>query len=101
MVRFPTWAMSVKSDCEGPPNSFFNGYQWGVGAVPEVKGLKTRNFSPQSNSWTYECLELDIHSTTHLKSVYTLVKLPRTVTPYRDSVYRTRDHVTYQKLVTL
>jgi hypothetical protein len=31
---------------------------------------------------------------------YTLVTLPRTVTPYRDSVDGTRDHVTYQKLVT-
>jgi hypothetical protein len=30
---------------------------------------------------------------------YTLVTLPRTVTPYRDSVDGTRDHVTYQKLV--
>lgn len=29
----------------------------------------------------------------------TLVTLPRTITPYRDSVDRTRDHVTYQKLV--
>ena len=28
------------------------------------------------------------------------VTLPRTVTPYRDSVDGTRDHVTYQKLVT-
>jgi hypothetical protein len=34
-----------------------------------------------------------------LKWVHT-VKLPRTVTPYRDSVTGTRDHVTYQKLVT-
>jgi hypothetical protein len=31
---------------------------------------------------------------------YTLVTLPRNVTPYRDSVDGTRDHVTYQKLVT-
>jgi hypothetical protein len=31
---------------------------------------------------------------------YTLVTLPRTVTPYCDSVDGTRDHVTYQKLVT-
>jgi hypothetical protein len=31
---------------------------------------------------------------------YTLVTLPRTVTPYRDSVDGTRDHVTYQQLVT-
>jgi hypothetical protein len=31
---------------------------------------------------------------------YTLVTLPRIVTPYRDSVDGTRDLVTYQKLVT-
>jgi hypothetical protein len=30
------------------------------------------------------------------KGRYTLVTLPRTVTPYRDSVDGTRDHVTYQ-----
>ena len=34
------------------------------------------------------------------KGGYTLVTLPRTVTPYRDSVDGTRDHVTYQNLVT-
>jgi hypothetical protein len=34
------------------------------------------------------------------KGGYTLVTLPRTVTPYRDSVDGTRDHVKYQKLVT-
>ena len=34
------------------------------------------------------------------KGGYTLVTLPRTVTPYRDSVDGTRDRVTYQKLVT-
>jgi hypothetical protein len=34
------------------------------------------------------------------KDGYTLVTLPRTVTPYRDSVDGTRDRVTYQKLVT-
>jgi len=34
------------------------------------------------------------------KSGYTLVTLPRIVTPYRDSVDGTRDRVTYQKLVT-
>ena len=32
---------------------------------------------------------------------YTLVTLPRNVTPYRDRVDSTCDHVTYQKLVTL
>ena len=35
-----------------------------------------------------------------LKGGYTLVTLPRIVTPYRDSVDGTRDRVTYQKLVT-
>jgi hypothetical protein len=36
----------------------------------------------------------------HTKGGYTLVTLPRIVTPYRDSVDGTRDRVTYQKLVT-
>ena len=31
---------------------------------------------------------------------YTLVTLPRIVTPYRDSADGTRDRVTYRKLVT-
>jgi hypothetical protein len=35
-----------------------------------------------------------------VKGEYTLVTLPRIVTPYRDSVDGTRDGVTYQKLVT-
>jgi len=35
-----------------------------------------------------------------LKGGYTLVTLPRIVTPYRDSVDGTRARVTYQKLVT-
>ena len=34
------------------------------------------------------------------KGGYTLVTLPRIVTPYRDSVYGTSARVTYQKLVT-
>jgi hypothetical protein len=34
------------------------------------------------------------------KGGYTLVTLPRTVTPSRGSVYGTRDHITDQKLVT-
>ena len=34
------------------------------------------------------------------KGGYTLVTLPRTVTPYRDSVDGTRHRLTYQKLVT-
>jgi hypothetical protein len=34
------------------------------------------------------------------KGGYTLVTLPRIVTPYRDSVDGTRERVTYQKLVT-
>jgi len=36
----------------------------------------------------------------NVKGGYTLVTLPRIVTPYRDSVDGTRDRVTYQKLVT-
>jgi hypothetical protein len=36
----------------------------------------------------------------HLQGGYTLVTLPRIVTPYRDSVDGTRARVTYQKLVT-
>jgi len=34
------------------------------------------------------------------KGGYTLLTLPRVVTPYRDSVDGNRDRVTYQKLVT-
>jgi len=34
------------------------------------------------------------------KGGYTLVKLPRIVTPYRDSADGTHGRVTYQKLVT-
>jgi hypothetical protein len=34
------------------------------------------------------------------KGGYTLVTLPRIVTPYRNGVNGARDHVTYQKLVT-
>jgi hypothetical protein len=36
----------------------------------------------------------------NFKGGYTLVTLPRIVTPYRVSVDETRDSVTYQKLVT-
>jgi hypothetical protein len=35
-----------------------------------------------------------------VKGGYTLVTLPRIVTPYRDSVDGNRARVTYQKLVT-
>jgi len=35
------------------------------------------------------------------KGGYTLVTLPHIATPYRESVDRTRDRVTYQKLATL
>jgi hypothetical protein len=35
-----------------------------------------------------------------VKGGYTLVTLPRIVTPYRDNVDGTRDRVTYEKLVT-
>ena len=51
---------------------------------------------------------VDVHSSAYLhyayrrnvKGRYTLVTLPRNVTPYHDSVDGTCDHVTYQKLVT-
>jgi hypothetical protein len=39
------------------------------------------------------------YSYTAGKGGYTPVTLLRTVTPYRDSVDGTRDHVTYQKLI--
>ena len=38
--------------------------------------------------------------TVQCKGGYTLVTLPRIVTPYCDSVDGTRDRVAYQKLVT-
>jgi hypothetical protein len=44
-------------------------------------------------------LRYDFKKSAYLKGGYTFVMLPRTVTPYRDSVDGTRDHVTYQKLV--
>ena len=48
----------------------------------------------------YICWQ-DIEATyTNSKDAYTLVTLPRIVTPYRDSVDGTRGRVTYQKLVT-
>ena len=36
----------------------------------------------------------------YIMGEYTLVTLPRIVTPYRDRVGETRARVTYQKLVT-
>jgi len=39
-------------------------------------------------------------SSLHATGRYTLVTLPRIVTPYRDNVDGTRARVTYQKLVT-
>jgi len=41
-----------------------------------------------------------LHCCVLFKGGYTLVTLPCIVTPYRDSVDRTRDRVTYQTLVT-
>ena len=43
--------------------------------------------------------ELAFWAALFLKGGYTLVTLPRIVTPYRDSVDGTRARVTYQKLV--
>jgi hypothetical protein len=45
-------------------------------------------------------LFLKLQVCTYLKSRYTLVTLPRNVAPYRDRADGTREHVTYQKLVT-
>jgi hypothetical protein len=47
-------------------------------------------------AWDRTCASAVIKS----KSGYTLVTLPCTVTPYRDNVVRTRDHITDQKLAT-
>jgi hypothetical protein len=48
--------------------------------------------------WIAWCFVAGIYSSL---DGYTLVTLPRTVTPNRDGVDGTRDHVTYQKLVML
>jgi len=53
---------------------------------------------PTCRNWNHKlsvCTSLNYN-----KGGYTLVTLPRIVTPYRDSVDGTRDRVTYQKLVT-
>jgi hypothetical protein len=47
------------------------------------------NKSPSNTTSILNCIHL-------YYIVYTLVTLPRTVTPYRDSVDGTRDRVTYQ-----
>jgi hypothetical protein len=41
-------------------------------------------------------MDVRTEAMTVAKGGCTLVMLPRTVTPYRDSVDATRDHVTYQ-----
>jgi hypothetical protein len=46
------------------------------------------------------CITKSHFYTIAYKGGSTLVTLPRTVTPYRDTVDGTRDRVTYQKLVT-
>jgi len=53
--------------------------------------------------FTFSCKEYKLNYVSDTpvaaKGGSTLVTLLRNVTPYRDSVDRTRDHVTYQKLV--
>jgi hypothetical protein len=50
--------------------------------------------------WCKEKLELERYGFIALKGGYIPVTLPRTLTPYRESVDGSRDHVTYQNLVT-
>jgi len=64
----------------------------------EVAGFSER-FVQTAGSHTARDSILHYH-TLYYKSEYTLVTLPRIVTPYRDSVDGTRARVTYQKLVT-
>ena len=55
-----------------------------------------------SSNWTESSFKA-VHSDRTFcpfKGGYTLVTLPRIVTPYRDSVDGTRTRLTYQKLVT-
>jgi hypothetical protein len=52
------------------------------------------------NSWRHSSTPVFRDVVMNGKGGHTLETLPRTVTPYRDNVDGTRDHVTYQKLVT-
>ena len=57
--------------------------------------------SADTRNYTLATVGFQIHKNLwSAKGEYTLVTLPRIVTPYRDSVDGTRDRVTYQKLVT-
>ena len=49
--------------------------------------------------WSYLDVRRNCLIIQYSEGRYTLVTLPRNVTPYRDSVDGTCDHVTYQKLV--
>jgi hypothetical protein len=67
--------------------------------------LSTHNWMDPYNfnlirSFNKLCCTIRIQIYVKGKVGYTLATLPRTVTLYRDSVDWTRDHVTYQKLVT-
>jgi hypothetical protein len=54
--------------------------------------LQNESLSPQAQ---FDLMEICVPC----KGGYTLLTFPHTITPYRDIVDGTRDHVTYQKLI--
>jgi hypothetical protein len=71
--------------------------EWSCTSTPPYAfiGCTWTSLLPFHSSKPYSCFRTETS-----KGRYTLVTLPRTVTTYRDCVDGTRDHVTYQKLVT-
>jgi len=69
-------------------------------AIFRVLSATGRNISSHVPHYMVLLYESTVHLLGTCKGGYTLVTLPRIVTPYRDSVDGTRDRVTYQKLVT-
>jgi hypothetical protein len=56
------------------------------------------NYHPKQDQYHLSAVHI-LRLCSIFKGGYTLVMLPRTVTPYRDSVDETCDHIMYQKLV--
>jgi hypothetical protein len=69
-------------------------------AIFKVLSTTGRNVSSRVPHYMILLSESTLRLLGTCKGGYTLVTLPRIVTPYRDSVDGTRDRVTYQKLVT-